>query len=234
VSYRIRETLLTAEARPAPAVAAVSYPALLLASGRRAVIFRRSRWGGRRLPLARASGEEHLYMDLRPCGCGEVVFPQTSAVIRAGNDLASRYPGECVSCGSYREFAFRLPAKIQLSGPGVPPFGADGRSELLDPGEWLWIADRYASAAPADLSNLTGAARERACRSTAIAAAAMDEVLAFVPLGAKAVPARSIWSERGRAVHASRPGRFRRERLVVVRDTYRAIMAEQGSGQGER
>lgn len=184
------------------------------------------------MPLARTSTEAHLYMDLRPCGCGEVLFPRDSAVIQAGNDLASRYSGTCVSCGSYREFVFRLPAEIQLPRPGVTSFGAGPPSELLDPGEWLWIADRYASAAPADLSSLSGEARQRAHRSTATAAAAMDEVLAFVPAGAEAVPAKAIRSERGRAVYAREPGRFRRDRIVVVRDTYREILIEQGSWQG--
>ena len=105
-------------------------------------------------------------------------------------------------------------------------FGDGTPSELLDPGEWLWVADRYARVFPADVLDLDLPARQQA-RNTATAAAAMDEVLTFVRAGGQAVPARAFRSERGREVYAREPGRFARDRLVVVRDTYRQILAEQ-------
>lgn len=179
------------------------------------------------LPLARTSTEAHLYMDLRPCGCGEVLFPRDSAVIQAGNDLASRYSGMCAGCGTYREFVFRIPAQIILPQPGVIAFGDGTPSELLDPGEWLWVADRYAAASPADVCDLDLPAQRQAHQNAATAAAAMDEVLMFVPAGARAVPGRAFRSERGRDIYAREPGRFARARLMVVRDTYRQILAEQ-------
>ncbi|CAN5212546.1 hypothetical protein BH18ACT4_BH18ACT4_00920 [soil metagenome] len=189
------------------------------------MIFRRR--SARPLPLARCSTEAHLYMDLRPCGCGEVLFPRDSSVVQAGGDLASRYSGSCISCGTYREFVFRLPMKIDLPQPGVVRFGDGEASELLDPGEWLWIADRYAAAYPADISPMNAGERRQAHQAVATAAAAMDEVLAFVPPGRRAVPGHAFRSERGRAVHAIEPGRFALDRLQVVRDTYRQILIEQ-------
>lgn len=44
-------------------------------------------------PLTCTSTEAHVYMDLRPCGCGEVLFPNDGAVTQTGDDLASRYSG---------------------------------------------------------------------------------------------------------------------------------------------
>ncbi len=147
-------------------------------------------------------------------------------MIQAGNELASRYSGYARGCDTYREFVFRLPAQILPSQPEVIAFGDGTPSELLDPGEWLWVADRYARVFPADVLDLDLPARQQA-RNTATAAAAMDEVLTFVRAGGQAVPARAFRSERGREVYAREPGRFARDRLVVVRDTYRQILAEQ-------
>lgn len=178
------------------------------------------------LPLARTSTEAHLYMDLHPCECGGETFARDSAVVEAGDDLASRYTGTCTSCGRPREFTFRIPDEVVLPRPGVVVFGDGTPSELLDPGEWLWVADRYAGAAPADVAGLDESARRTVRQQVASAAAAMDEVLAFVPADDEEVPPGSFTSELGRAVHADEPGRFRRDRLEVVRDTYRGILAE--------
>lgn len=178
------------------------------------------------LPLARTSTEAHLYMDLRPCECGELSFPRESAVVEAGDDLASRYSGMCPTCGLYREYLFRLPDQVVLPRPGVVVFGDGTPSELLDPGEWLWVADRYAGASPADVSGLGFEDRRRARQQLASAAAAMDEVLAFVPADGDTVPVEEFRTELGRAVLAEEPGRFHRDRLEVVRDTYREVLAE--------
>jgi len=146
-------------------------------------------------------------------------------VIQAGNELASRYSGYARGCDTYREFVFRLPAQTILPQPEVIAFGDGTPSELLDPGEWLWVADRYARASPSDVLGLDLPARQRA-RNTATAAAAMDEVLDFVRAGDQAVPARAFRCQLGRDIDGREPGRFARDRLVV-RDTYRQILAEQ-------
>lgn len=182
------------------------------------------------LPLARTNTEAHIYMDMRPCVCGSASFPRNNSVIEAAGDLASRYEGDCAQCGALREFVFRLPEEIRLPGPAVS-FGAGDRSELLDAGEWLFIADRYARIVPAKV--VPGIEAGRVARQQLqTAAAALDEVLAFVPEGADAVPYESLRSERGRAVYNEQPGRFSRGRLEVVRDTYHQILAEMGATAG--
>jgi hypothetical protein len=176
------------------------------------------------LPLARTNAEAHLYMELHPCACGEVRFDRQSAVVTIGDDLASRYAGACTRCGQQREFLFRLPERILVPEPGQVRFG-DGRpSELIDPGEWLALADAYASTGPADTGQLDPGAARRVRADLATAIAALDEVLKFVPPGADAVPAEAFWSERGRAVRATEPGRFRAARLHAVRDAYADLL----------
>jgi hypothetical protein len=112
-----------------------------------------------------------------------------------------------------------VPERPQLPGPqDVVFFGAD-RSRLLDAGEWLLVSDLCAQAG----SVPAGSDQERAevRESMAIAAAAVAEVLKFVPSGADEVPDSAFWSDRGRTVREQEPGRFRRRRLDIVGDTYR-------------
>lgn len=176
------------------------------------------------LPLARTSAEAHVYMDLHPCTCGTAEFARDSAVIEAGPDLASRYTGVCPDCGAVREFVFRLPDRP------APPMGevdfGDGLSELLDPGEWLHVADRWAAAAPQPRSDMPADEVRRGRQLVAGAAAAMDQVLAAVPAGGEEVPPDAFATELGRQVWAAEPGRFYRDRLEVVRDTYREVVEE--------
>ena len=55
----------------------------------------------------------------------------------------------------------------------------------------------------------------------AVARAAVDEVVKFVPAGQDAVPEDEFWTPEGRAVRDAEPGRFRLERLLVVRESTR-------------
>ena len=127
--------------------------------------------------------------------------------------LCSRYTGSCRRCGRRREFTFRLPEEISLPvGPDVT-FGGPEPSELLDPGEWLMVADLAAKGA-ADASDLT------------LAAAATEEALKFIPEGADQVPPEAIRSVDGQQIYAEDPGRFRRRRLEVVAATYRELAAK--------
>jgi hypothetical protein len=180
------------------------------------------------LPLARTNAEAHLYMDLHPCGCGEIEFPRTSSVVTTPDgDLASRYTGTCPRDGTEREFMFRLPETF-LSPPrdGVVRYGGPDPSELIDPGEWLSVADAYARSVPADTAALAADGLITARRMLTHAAAAVDEVLKFIPPDAESVPAEAFVTDRGRAAYAKEPGRFRRPRLLAVRDTYRNIAAQ--------
>jgi hypothetical protein len=66
-------------------------------------------------------------------------------------------------------------------------FGGDQPSQLLDPGEWLIVADDHARHAPASgLLSDARLARDRHALHTAIAA--LDEVQKFVPPGAAEIP----------------------------------------------
>lgn len=176
-------------------------------------------------PLARTNAEAHLFMDLRPCVCGETAFDRRSAVLQGPDGLLSRYTGTCPRCGRERTFEFTLPATIDLP-RGEVVFGGDEPSVLLDAGEWLLVADAYARRGPADVSGLDEAARRRARHDLATAAAAMDEVLKFAAPGAEHVDGAAFSSPRGRAVRAAEPGRFRVVRLEAVRDTYRDLLAD--------
>jgi hypothetical protein len=152
--------------------------------------------------LARTIAEARLYMDLRPCeACGYLGFTGSGAAFLG----VVRFSGGCARCRTVREFTFRMPATA------FDGFGGDAPSELLDPGEWLLVADLAARQAPApDAADY------------ALAAAAIDEVLKFIPTGADAVPAEALHTATGRAAYQQEPSRFRRSRLALVAASYRA------------
>lgn len=178
------------------------------------------------LPLARTSAEAHLYMELHPCDtCGESEFEPDSALVEADGHLAGRYTGACPFCGTTREFTFRLPDEVILPDDDDPHFGGDEPSQLIDAGEWWWLGDVMAGDVPADPAGLDGRDRRFARTDLLTAAAALTEVLKFLPPGADAVPVTAFWSDRGREVRAAGSGRFRRQRLEAVRDTYRDLAA---------
>jgi hypothetical protein len=178
------------------------------------------------LLLARTVKEAHTYLDLNPCRCGDPARPADSAVFNLDGVLASRYSGVCPTCGAPREFFFRLPDEPVTAAPGTVAFG-DGRpSELLDPGEWLLVADRYAASVPADPDRLGPGDAGPARRALAHADAALGEVLAFLPAGADAVPVDAFRTRRGREMWAAEPGRFSRLRLEAVRSAYRELADE--------
>jgi len=179
-----------------------------------------------RPPLARTSAEAHLYLELHPCPCGERTAARSTAIIELEGEqgLGSRYEGRCPACGRYREFVFRLPADVLLPSFDEVRYGDGTASELLDAGEWLWVADRYAGSVLADTSDLDPEARGQARLALSAAAAAMDEAIAFVPPDTDAVPADALRSELGREMYDDEPGRFDRDRLEIVRDTYRQLL----------
>jgi hypothetical protein len=177
------------------------------------------------LPVARTRDEAHLYMDMHPCEqCGDVNVTWESSLTNDDGAPARRYRGACGGCGAQREFVFAAPERPVAPGPDdVVFFGGSEPSQLLDPGEWLLVADLCAQAGTA----LPGSPADADAReSMAIAAAAMDEIVKFVPPGADAVPEPAFWSVRGRTVHHQEPGRFHRRRLLIVRDTYRDALEQ--------
>ena len=89
------------------------------------------------------SAEAHIYMDQRPCTCGDIEFDRQSAVMTDGGVLGSRYFGKCRTCGTMREFIFEMPPTLRPIGNQVE-FGGSDPSRLLDAGEWMAIAEYYA------------------------------------------------------------------------------------------
>jgi len=165
------------------------------------------------LPIVRTRDEAHLYMDLHPCECGSIETDWDSALVSADGSLARAYHGTCSECGREREFVFALPPKVVMA-DGWPTFGGEEPSKLLDAGDWLWVADMTAGSLPADDA-------DEARRQLNVATKAMEEIMKFIPDGAVEVPGEAFWSERGQQVRDAEPGRFRLDRLQLVRDTYR-------------
>jgi len=176
------------------------------------------------LRLARTNGEAHIYMELHPCPeCGETEFDPESTVVVVDGDLASRYAGRCPRCRSYREFTFQIPQDVIIPDEEHPVFGDERPSELLDAGEWIWLANLIASNNPADPDGLTAEERRQVRLDLRAAAAAVSEALKFLPPGVDELPPEVLWSDRGRAVYEDDPGRFRRGRLEVIERTYRDV-----------
>jgi len=104
---------------------------------------------------------------------------------------------------------------------GWPTFGGPEPSELLDAGQWLDVADRAAAEVPTDPAE--------ASRVLAVARAAVDEVVKFVPAGQDAVPEDAFWTPEGQAVRDADAGRFRLDRLLAVRDRYDDLVRDTGA-----
>jgi hypothetical protein len=171
--------------------------------------------------VARTRDEAQLYLELHPCpDCGSIETPWEHALIEVDGELTISYAGICPGCDAEREYLFGLPAQ-ETRVDGWPTFGGPEPSEVLDAGQWLAVADRAAAGVPAD--------PVEAGRVLAVARAAVDEVIKFVPAGADAVPEDEFWTPEGQAVRDAEPERFRLDRLLVVRDAYRELGRDTGA-----
>ena len=110
-----------------------------------------------------------------------------------------------------------------LLDPEVPPptgFGGSKPSRTLIPASSLIVADRRASECPESIVDLPHDKAEYVCSRLADAAAAIEEVLKFMPDGADRIPETAFFAG-GRSVYEREPGRFSIARLQAVLDTYR-------------
>jgi hypothetical protein len=175
------------------------------------------------LPLARTAKEEHLYIELHACECGERnVTHHRHATLQGDGYWASDHELTCPNCSAEREFIFRT-----TDWPSWPESGYGGPepSEIIDAGQWLIIADLCASSVAATPSQVPDErAKQRAAMQMAVDALA--EILKFIPDGESIVPDSGFWTPEGRAERHREPGRFRRPRLEVVLQTYQRILAE--------
>jgi hypothetical protein len=164
-------------------------------------------------------------MQLHPCGCGEQAFPWTRHTqAQADDGVATVYEGHCPRCGQPRSFIFLVPAAF------VPPpaFGAGSPSEIVDPSEFLRLAEGATRDVPAALGALSAEPREAALDAVDVAIAAIDEVLKFVPPGARGVPRELFLTDAGRAAFDARPARYGVEQLAATRRYYDDLRARLG------
>lgn len=123
--------------------------------------------------------------------------------------LCAEYVGPCETCQTERRFVFEVSEDVHpISEEGIT-FGGKEPSHLLDPGDWLHVADLHAERTSNDARDLQ------------VACAAVEEVLKFIADGEDAVHASSFFSDCGRAMFDADPGRFRRARLEAVLSAYR-------------
>jgi hypothetical protein len=175
-----------------------------------------------RLLKIRSVAEEHLYMDLHPCACGEADWRQLKGVQRyADNELVKAFEGPCPRCGTPREFLFIVPET-----PFFAPLGYGGPepSSILDAGQFLAESDRLVRLVPASLAGLDEAARKQAQSRMAWGVAALEEVLKFIPAGADAVPESALISPESVRFSREMPGQFRGLRLEARLQAYRDIL----------
>jgi hypothetical protein len=173
---------------------------------------------------ARSYDEVYLYMMLRPCDCGEIELDRERRLSRQDGVWVHEYSGYCPRCGRERRFSFRMPD--ELPPMGGPRYGADGEpSQLLDPGEWLVVADGYEERA-AETRDRAGARG-----LLASAAAATDEVLKFVPDGAGEVPMSAFWRDSSLELYLSARDRFRADSLARDAADRRKAAADLDTGR---
>lgn len=169
------------------------------------------------VPHARSLAEAHLYLGLIPCACGEVDFDADSEVL-SYTPAVVRYLGNCSRCGQFREFVLEVdnpPDEDDL------PFAFgydDAPSTLIDAGLWLVVAQQLAESAyqATSAGPVTGDAVPVAHHLLVSTAAAIDEIVKFLPEGATAVPDEAFWTPGGRAARRVAPDWFTRTYLRVL------------------
>jgi len=161
-------------------------------------------------------------MELHPCACGEAVFEWSRhRREQRGDRLVSVYEGLCGQCDRPRHFEFEVTGEI----PPPPAYGGEEPSRIIDPSEFLAVAEDLAAAVPADPATLDPATAGDALEAIEMAVAAVDEVLKFLPPGATGVPPDAFLTEAGRAAYTRDPGRFGRERLLATRSDYQRVQS---------
>jgi hypothetical protein len=180
-------------------------------------------------PYARTFDEAYLYMELRPCVCGEPEFDKTTASMIEDEATVHRYSGHCPNCGRERRFTFRMPDEPpRISFDLVYGWG-DEPSRLLDPGEWLAVADLFEANARAELTGVDIADEDRLTRifyQLSAAIAATEEAAKFLPSGAERVPEEAFRSQPGRQRYELAPERFQRTNLEAEIRDRRDLMAD--------
>ncbi|WP_327254736.1 hypothetical protein [Streptomyces sp. NBC_01244] len=162
-------------------------------------------------------------MDLHPCECGSADFERRHHLEQHGDDLVAVYEGVCRGCGRDRRFEFVMAVEIP---PPPPAYGGAEPSEIIDPGEFSEVADRYRRWAGPGLLNSPESEHHKYRGAMASALAAVEEVFKFIPVGQDSVPASAFTSARGRARYERDPGKFSRELLDYELSITREVLAD--------
>jgi hypothetical protein len=174
----------------------------------------------------RSHNEAMVYVVLRDCpACGEQIRAITDELEVRDGAVLTEYTAVCQRCGNTDSYVFRLPEDDPRSGTDGVDYGRAEASKIVDAGEWLGFADRVATGGPVESAGLTPEERADAALSLTAAAAAVREVLKFIPPGEDRVPLAAIWTDRGKAEFAREPGRMRRARMEVLEAAYRESAA---------
>ncbi|MEJ3743602.1 hypothetical protein WEI85_09965 [Actinomycetes bacterium KLBMP 9797] len=107
----------------------------------------------------------------------------------------------------------------------VPVVAREGRSTLIDAGQWHLLEDAYAGMAATGEEQLAGAAPDDETYRAIVgawdgAATAAAEIELFLPEGADEPAGEAFWTAAGRGVREHRPEAFGRARLAAARAEY--------------
>lgn len=177
-------------------------------------------------PLARRLNEAYLYLDIQECTtCGSrLLEPERTATLgEVDGQPVTWIPTVCAHCGATDEYVFRRPPK-PLTADEFGRFGGAEPSELLDPGQWLLLADGLTEDIPDAPEELTGEGREDLRDRVEFAADAVVEAMKFLRKDDDAVSAFAFWTTQGYGMYADSRWRFERDRLAAQLDGYRQTL----------
>ncbi|GAA3230692.1 hypothetical protein ACFO1B_27010 [Dactylosporangium siamense] len=183
---------------------------------------------------ARSLAEETAFMQASPCVCGALLFTPDGYQMRFHEERVTVvHQAPCDQCGRGRAFWFEEPrhaGRFEPAGHGYAPPDS-GPSQLLDPGQWLLLAQAHGALAggsdPAPPPGGDPAAGYWARLGVlASAVAAIDEVLKFIPPHSARVPVGAFWSPVGLSQYLDDPSRFEREWLLTELDRHARGLAE--------
>jgi hypothetical protein len=175
--------------------------------------------------FARSAEEADLYVDLECEAAGEVPKTRKRKKTERRRQTFWTYEIRCES-GKLMEFEFELDGLPEAK-PGLRrkvAYGGAEPSRLIDAGEWMRVADRYANLAPKSLAGLPERQRREAAGNLDIAIAAVGEVLKFIPSGADRVSSTALTSTRGKTYFNKDVRRFTRSALEEMRADLEARM----------
>ena len=173
-----------------------------------------------RPPIARTNREADLVLARDACpACRRNDTAWTHELVDHDGELLTLFRGTCRWCGSPRHALFRLPERETLGGGPEARYGGPEPSRIFDAGEWL----AYSDVCGLDVRDaISGGADARQIAADVVdCAAAVYEVLKFIPVDADELPESALFTFFGRAYYDRAPLRFTRRRLELLLDLYR-------------